>query len=187
MKKWKVTLVDGNNYQTGMYNLSVTGVEDKQDAIERAKSTIAQCGYFFGNLTFEQKRDRLNVVSVEEESDQPEQGQNTSKVTVYNKLVRDKIPLKIELNGAKAKYHRLSPEEFREAIKTKLLEEVNELLSATTKDEMIEELADIEEVLEWIRTSEHIGEYEVDSRQHLKYIQNGGFYDRFFLESVEEN
>lgn len=53
----------------------------------------------------------------------------------YNKLVRDKIPLKIKLNGETPKYCTLSVEEFREAIKAKLLEEVNELLKAATKHE----------------------------------------------------
>lgn len=106
---------------------------------------------------------------------------------VYNKLVRDKIPRKIKLNGGTPKYRILSVEEFREAIKAKLLEEVNELLKATTKDEMIEELADIMEVLEWVRKSEEITEYDVAKMQHNKYLKNGGFFERIFLESVEEN
>ena len=105
----------------------------------------------------------------------------------YNKLVRDKIPLKIKLNGETPKYHTLSVEEFREAIKAKLLEEVNELLKATTKDEMIEELADIMEVIEWVRKAEEITEYDVLKMQHNKYLKNGGFFERIFLESVEEN
>ena len=105
----------------------------------------------------------------------------------YNKLVRDKIPTKIKLNGGNPKYHVLSVEEFREAIKAKLLEEVNELLKATTKDEMTEELADIMEVIECIRKTEEISEYDLAKTQHNKYIQNGGFFERIFLESVEEN
>ena len=80
----------------------------------------------------------------------------------------------------------MSVEEFREAIKAKLLEEVNELLKATTKDEMVEELADIREVLEWVRKSEEITEYDVAKMQHNKYLKNGGFFERIFLESVEE-
>lgn len=105
----------------------------------------------------------------------------------YNKLVRDKIPLKIKLNGETPKHRTLSVEEFREAIKAKLLEEVNELLKATTKDEMIEELADIMEVIEWVRKAEEITEYDVLKMQHNKYLKNGGFFERIFLESVEEN
>lgn len=105
----------------------------------------------------------------------------------YNKLVRDKIPTKIKLNGGNPKYRVLSVEEFREAIKAKLLEEVNELLKATTKDEMTEELADVLEVIEWVRRAEEISEYDLAKTQHNKYIQNGGFFERIFLESVEEN
>lgn len=109
-----------------------------------------------------------------------------SSKKVYNKLVRDKIPLAIELSGAKPQYRRLSTEDYKKALKTKLLEEVNELLETTTKDEMIEELADIMEVIWWVRTSEDISEYDVAKRQHGKYVQKGGFFDRIFLESVEE-
>jgi predicted house-cleaning noncanonical NTP pyrophosphatase (MazG superfamily) len=105
----------------------------------------------------------------------------------YNKVVRDKIPEKIRLNGGKPKYRVLSVEEFRKAIKAKLLEEVNELLNATTRDDMVEELADIMEVLGWVCKAEEITEYEVITMQHNKYLQNGGFFGRIFLESVEEN
>ena len=106
---------------------------------------------------------------------------------VYNKLVRDKIPVILELKGIKAKYHKLSIEEYREALKTKLVEEANELLKAPTKDEMIEELADIREVIGWICKCEDISEGDMLRRQHRKYIQKGGFLGRIFLESVEED
>ena len=105
----------------------------------------------------------------------------------YNKLVRDKIPTIIELTGGKPKCRRLSPEEYRKALKTKLVEESNELLNATTKDEMIEELADIMEVIEWIGKANAITEQDVLRRQYDKYIQKGGFVGRIFLESVEED
>ena len=105
----------------------------------------------------------------------------------YNKLVRDKIPTIIELAGGKPKYRRLSPEEYRKALKTKLVEESNELLNATTKDEMIEELADIMEVIEWIGKSNAITQQDVLRRQCNKYTQKGGFVGRIFLESVEED
>lgn len=105
---------------------------------------------------------------------------------VYNKLVRDKIPTIIELNGDKPNHRRLSPEEFKETLKTKLIEEANELLKATTKDEMIEELADILEVLEWILKAEEISEYDVTKTQHNKYIQKGGFFGRTFLISTTD-
>ena len=105
---------------------------------------------------------------------------------IYNKLVRDKIPLIIANKGAKVKHRVLSPEEYKEALKTKLLEEVNELLKATDKAEMTEELADVMEVLEGIRKVEEISEYDVAKMQHTKYTQKGGFLGRIFLESVEE-
>ena len=61
----------------------------------------------------------------------------------YNKLVRDKIPEIISNNGENPKTRILDNIEYKKELDRKLLEEVNEYL----KDDNIEELADIEEVL----------------------------------------
>ena len=48
----------------------------------------------------------------------------------YNKLVRDKIPEIIESNNEEAIYRYLSDNEFKEYLKLKLSEELNEILSS---------------------------------------------------------
>ena len=68
MKKYEVTLIAGENYQTGMYTLTDVEANDKQDAGEKAKAMIAQCGYF-GMMTLEQILNHLKVTYVKEKID----------------------------------------------------------------------------------------------------------------------
>ena len=66
---------------------------------------------------------------------------------VFNKLVRDRIPEIIEGNGEIAVTRMLDDTEYKLELEKKLLEECNEVLSAVSHDERIEELADVLEVL----------------------------------------
>lgn len=105
-----------------------------------------------------------------------------SEVTIYNKLVRNNIPEIIEKSGKKANCRTLSREEFHEALKTKLVEEANELLNAKTPGEEIEELADIYEVLMFLMADKEV----VMKAAFEKRMTKGWFTKRIFLESVEE-
>lgn len=107
-------------------------------------------------------------------------------IKIYNKLVRDRIPAIIKKNGHKVKYRKLKDDEYKQALKDKLLEEVKEFLAAQTHDEMIEELEDINLVLLFIKD-----EYKINSHMQSviglnKLIEKGSFHNRYFLESVEE-
>ena len=105
---------------------------------------------------------------------------------VYNKLVRDKIPEIIKEKGKTANYRILNDEEYRQALKDKLVEEVNEFLSAKTKEEMIEELADVNEVLFRIKVVENIDFNYFRYIQAKKEVEKGNFRKKYFLESVED-
>ena len=105
--------------------------------------------------------------------------------TVYNKLVRDKIPEIIQATGKKANYRILNREEYKQALKDKLLEEVNEFLAAQTRQEMQEEMDDIKEVLAAIHETFRLGRSKLNSR-YAKALDKGCFGRRVFLESVEE-
>ena len=103
----------------------------------------------------------------------------------YNKLVRDYIPQIIRATGKKPVYRILTEDEYKQALKAKLLEEVNEFLDAKTNEEMKEEIVDIKQVLSTI-----IEIFELKSGLERiafnKTIEKGEFSRRYFLESVEE-
>ena len=107
-------------------------------------------------------------------------------MATYNKLVRDKIPEIIEASGKIPIYYELEYEDYKKALRDKLLEEVNEFLAAKTKDEMIEELADIEDILFLIRSEEDIDFNYFMYIKNKKRNEKGHFYKRYFLESVED-
>lgn len=67
-----------------------------------------------------------------------------------NKLVRDKVPERFETVKERILFYRiLTLEEFKEALKKKLIEELAELEKAQTTHEIIEEAADVLTVLEY--------------------------------------
>ena len=66
---------------------------------------------------------------------------------IYNKLVRDRIPEIIEINGEKPFVRILSDEEYKQELEKKLLEEYNEVIKAKESEERVEELADMLEVI----------------------------------------
>ena len=106
-----------------------------------------------------------------------------STITHFNKLVRDNIPAIIEANGGKPKVRVIeNDEEFKKALKAKLVEEIDEFLNAKTEEEAIEELADIFTVI-W-----HLDAMtgsKVKDVVMQKGREKGYFFNRIFLESIE--
>lgn len=103
-------------------------------------------------------------------------------MTVYNKLVRDKIPDIIEQSGEIPYTRILSAEEYTLLLEKKLDEEVGEY----HRDKNAEELADILEVV--FALADDIGcsrEKLMEIYQH-KHDARGGFSRRCFLISKTE-
>ena len=102
----------------------------------------------------------------------------------YNKLVRDNIINKINSkDGSVATYRVLDDKEYIEELNKKLIEEANEFI----EENSIEELGDVMEVIESIMKVKNISWDEVREVQSKKRYKNGGFKDRLYLESVEED
>ncbi len=103
-------------------------------------------------------------------------------MTVYNKLVRDKIPELIRQQGQNPILRILEDEEYTKCLEQKLDEEVAEY----HRDRNLEELADILEVV--FALAEDLGA----SRELLmkvyqaKHDERGGFADRLFLIAKED-
>ena len=103
---------------------------------------------------------------------------------VFNKLVRDKIPEKIESNGEKAYTRILSDEEYKIELEKKLNEEYQEVLSSSGKDR-IEELADMLEIIKCLAALENSSLEEVEEVAKQKALKRGSFDKRIFLERTE--
>lgn len=100
---------------------------------------------------------------------------------VFNKLVRDKIPEIIEKNNEHAETRVLNEEEYRLELYKKLLEEANEVISAKSSDEILEELADTLEVLSSIAHMENKTIEDVIELSRQKKEKRGGFEKRILL------
>ena len=104
----------------------------------------------------------------------------------YNKLVRDKIPEIIIAAGEKPKTRKLSDGEFKIELKKKVLEEAKELVGAKTKDEVLNEAVDIQELIDWIKKTYHFTDVFVKKSQKDKNQKRGSFKKRLFLVETED-
>lgn len=104
----------------------------------------------------------------------------------YNKLVRDDIPEIIAGTGKKYSARILNDLEYREELKNKSLEELNEYFSAETKGDALEELADLLEVLNAFALYQGSDIEEVEAIRKKKYYERGGFNKKIFLVEVED-
>ena len=102
-------------------------------------------------------------------------------MTVYNKLVRDKILELIRAQGETPHTRILDQVEYTAHLEAKLDEEVQEF----HKERNLEELADILEVV--YALAEDLGHtrQELDAAYDRKHEARGGFQDRIYLISKE--
>ena len=101
---------------------------------------------------------------------------------IFNKLVRDRIPLIIESNGEKCKYRVMGDKEYQKALDAKLAEELQEYL----KSGEVEELADLEEVLRAILKAKQVSYEKFEEIRKRKAVSRGGFERKIFLESTSK-
>ena len=104
-------------------------------------------------------------------------------IKTYNKLVRDHIPELIEASGALCNIEILSNEKYIEMLDVKL----NEELAEYHKDQNIEELADLLEVIYAIAIARGYTLDELEAIRLTKAIKRGGFDKKVFLIDTIEN
>ncbi len=103
---------------------------------------------------------------------------------IYNKLVRDKIPEIIENDGERPVVRVLNDDEYRIELEKKLKEEYEEVLIAEGKEERLEELADMLEVIRALALLEDEDIQSVINIMDKKRKKRGGFTKKLFLEKT---
>lgn len=101
------------------------------------------------------------------------------------RLVRDKIPERMQSLGAKDKNHCLNPNEYTSQLKLKLLEEAKEVVESQTREELQEEIADVLEVLHSLAKNQGIQFEDIEKKRIEKREDRGGFDKGIFIEYIE--
>ena len=102
----------------------------------------------------------------------------------FEKLVRDKIVESIEGHGNVPHYRTLSDEEFAVELKKKLIEEAKELIEAQG-DEIIKEIADIQEIIDNLLKTLDISKENLEFAQNVKNDKNGSLKKKHYIEYVD--
>ncbi|MCC3438974.1 MAG: nucleotide pyrophosphohydrolase [Oscillatoriales cyanobacterium] len=98
----------------------------------------------------------------------------------YYKLVRDRIPDIIRESGNECETAVLSDEEYRQALRQKLIEEAAEA-AAADKDNLVAELADLYEVIDALMLSYGISGDRILNAQAKRRENRGGFAQKIML------
>jgi predicted house-cleaning noncanonical NTP pyrophosphatase (MazG superfamily) len=102
----------------------------------------------------------------------------------FAKLVRDNIVEAIVSKGNTPKWRTLSDEEYIVELKKKLVEESAELVGARN-EEVVTELADIQEILDNLLEALNVSKNELVAAQNQKNVKNGSFKKRQYIDIVE--
>lgn len=107
---------------------------------------------------------------------------NLPEENEYPKLVRDKIPEVIfQADGRKVPIQILELDEFISHLKHKAIEEAVELDAATSDDHLLEEIADLREILDALQEAKGFSSEQVLVVQNQKRQKRGGFSKRILM------
>jgi predicted house-cleaning noncanonical NTP pyrophosphatase (MazG superfamily) len=105
---------------------------------------------------------------------------------LQKKLWRDKmVDLVTQRDGAKIHWRQLDDQEFDQQIRVKLLEEAEEVATAQSRAKLIDELADLYEVIDSLITVNKISVEEIVAEQARKQNERGSFANRTFVEKSQ--
>lgn len=101
------------------------------------------------------------------------------------KLWRDKAVDLLTQMGSKIHWVRLEEEQFEEQLRIKLLEEAAEVSNAKNKENLLEELADLLEVISAFCELHEVTLQDITKLQEKKRRERGGFQGRKFVSVAE--
>ena len=103
---------------------------------------------------------------------------------IYNKLVRDNIPTIIEQDNEVPFTRILNDNDYKKELYKKLKEECDEVIDSKNTFELLEELADLLEVIKSLAQLEDKTIDDIIEIANQKRLKRGGFEKRIFLEKT---
>lgn len=107
------------------------------------------------------------------------------KTFKINKLVRDNILTIMEKQNIVVHYRVLEEKEYLQELKTKLLEEAQEVLEETNTEDVLEEMGDVLEVLHGLCAYYNISMDDLNEKRALKTKKRGNFSQRLYNTFVD--
>lgn len=102
----------------------------------------------------------------------------------YSKLVRDKIPSFHIEAGHTIDSRVLKGKELTTALIAKLHEETDEISNTLTHDELLEEIADVQQIINDLCTVNDISQEQLHTILSKKADRKGGFLEGHYIETV---
>lgn len=108
------------------------------------------------------------------------------KVFKISKLVRNKI-YTIMTDGGATMYQKdnLTQEELIQVFKNKIVEEALEVREALSRENLLEELADVQDVLQGFLKALKVSDEEFDTIRQQKIAEKGSYDTPCFIDKVE--
>ncbi|WP_369900893.1 phosphoribosyl-ATP pyrophosphohydrolase [Bacillus manliponensis] len=107
-------------------------------------------------------------------------------MSVYNKVVRDRVPEMILMSGKTYTSKKLSKAEYIQELAKIGMEEMREFASMQDREHALDSLADALEVIKALAAAEGISIEEIERIRKEKEIERGGFEKGMYLVEVNE-
>ena len=102
----------------------------------------------------------------------------------FNKIIRDKLPEIISQGGIDVVYKNIEGKDLLKKLKDKLLEETQEAVSSVGQLQIMEELADILEVIHGICFTMQVDIDTIEELRREKFDKRGGFHNGVYVDRV---
>lgn len=103
----------------------------------------------------------------------------------FKKLIRDNILEEHQKAGHEIDYSILAGIDLKRALRQKLHEETDEIpMRETADEEIIEEVADVQQVVDDLKATYGLTNGEVEKAQKSKYAKKGGFQRGVYIDTV---
>lgn len=102
-----------------------------------------------------------------------------------NKLWREKLIKRMEKTGSIIHTKILSGEEYDVELRSKLVEEAREVQASRNREELVQEIADVYEVIDSLLKHHRLTKEEVLAAQAAKKDDRGGFEKHTYVTTAE--